>query len=232
MVTTSRASTDGDQVAFPAALERPDRLTDSVFDLVRDAIMNRSIGPGATVTEAELASRLNVSKTPVRETMIRLKEMGLLVQEGRRLRVIAPSLENIREAYEFRLCIEPYCARLAARNAAAGLSNGVVESAHRSMLSVQDDTAYYATGKAFHLGVAEASGNDLLRRAVEQAHVFTVTLSRRDLTRVVDQAGRANDHEEIAAAISAGDEDLAGRLMERHITVLLDSALKRFAGEE
>ncbi|BBB00960.1 putative GntR family transcriptional regulator [Actinacidiphila reveromycinica] len=216
---------------FPGAPARPDSLTDFVFELVRDAIINKSLAPGSVMTASDLATRLNVSKTPVRESMIRLKEAGLLVPDGRQLRVITPSRQLIHEAYEFRLYMEPHCARLAAQRAGATVRDQVAASAQRAVAGADSSDEYYAAGRDFHLRIAQATDNALLRKAVEQAHVFTLTLSRRDLPAPPDQAGRADDHVAVAKAIRAGEGDLAADLMRRHITVLMESALARF-GEE
>jgi DNA-binding GntR family transcriptional regulator len=209
---------------------RPDSLTDFVFDLVQNAIVSKALAPGSAVTESELAARLGVSKTPVRESMIRLKEIGLLVPDGRRLRVITPSRQLIQDAYEFRLCIEPQAARLAAQRAqpaerqritVAGARRGGGEPEH-------DGGAKGDPDRHFHLQIADATQNDFLAGAVERSHLFTLTLTLRDLTEVVDRGTRDSDHVAIAKAIAEGEEDGAASAMEHHITMLRESALERF----
>jgi len=209
---------------------RPISITDLVFDRIRDAIINKSIPPGSAVNEADLAQRLRVSKTPVRESLIRLKEIGLLVPSGRRLRVITPSRQLIQHAYEFRMLIEPDCARIAARRAPEAERQEIAASADEAVASAQHDDVqgYYRAGRDLHLRIADATGNALLSSAVERSHSFTLTLMRRDLSEAIDLRTRSQHHVAIAAAIAQGDEDRAENEMRQHIDAMQESALRRF----
>src|ERR1700716_2927871 len=94
---------------------RPESLSEVVYETIRDAIVNRTIPPGVRVTEAGLAKQLNVSKTPVREALLRLREIGLIEPSGvRGGRIILPSPTSIRQAYEVRLALETFAAEAAA----------------------------------------------------------------------------------------------------------------------
>ncbi len=57
---------------------KPESLADVVYSAIREAIVSKQLLPGERVTEAGLATRLHVSKTPVREAMLRLQEVGLI----------------------------------------------------------------------------------------------------------------------------------------------------------
>jgi DNA-binding GntR family transcriptional regulator len=216
---------------FAEAPVRPDSLTDIVFDRIRDAIINKSLPPGSAVSEADLAQRLLVSKTPVRESLIRLKEIGLLVASGRRLQVITPSRQLIEDAYEFRMLIEPDCARLAARRAPDADKKEIAASADKAVVSARADDVqgYYRAGRDLHLRIADATGNALLSSAVDRSHSLTLALMRRDLSEAVDLQNRSKHHVVIADAITRGDEDRADSEMREHIAGMLSSALRRFA---
>ncbi|BBB00966.1 putative GntR family transcriptional regulator [Actinacidiphila reveromycinica] len=219
--------------AFGALPPGPDRVTDYVFDLIRTAIIDKSLPPGSAVVESDLATRLNVSKTPVRESMIRLKELGLLETVGRRLRVVTPSPQRIREAYEFRVCLEPQCAQLAAERASPEQAADLLSGAERGVVvaDTRGTLGFYDAGYEFHRRVAAASGNSLLGGAVRRSHLYTLTLTRRDTHGPIDQPGHADDHLAIAQAIGEGDGGRAFDLMERHLQSLLVSALERIGDE-
>ena len=104
---------------------KPESLTDVVYEAIRDAIINRVLGPGSRVTEAGLAAQLGVSKTPVREALLKLRQVGLIEPVGRRGgRIALPSRTSIRHAYETREALESHAARLAAeRGASADLES-------------------------------------------------------------------------------------------------------------
>jgi len=71
-------------------------LTDMVFESIKSAIIEKSLPPGSRVSEAALATQLNVSKTPVRETLLRLRHIGLVHLTGGGLRVVTPSMKQPR----------------------------------------------------------------------------------------------------------------------------------------
>src|SRR3954464_1071179 len=99
---------------------RPDSLTDAVYEAIRRGIIDRRLPPGGPVTEAALAAQLGVSKTPVREALLRLKDAGVIEPNGRRGgRVVQRSEAAIRRAYEVREALESYAAGRAAERADA-----------------------------------------------------------------------------------------------------------------
>lgn len=75
---------------------RPANLTDLVLDALRQSIVDQTLAPGQQVSEASLAKSLQVSKTPVREALLRLRHIGLVEPASRGLRVVRPSAGTIR----------------------------------------------------------------------------------------------------------------------------------------
>src|SRR5580693_9279427 len=91
---------------------KPEPLAEIVFGIVRDAIVRKDLPPGSRISEARLAAQLNVSKTPVREALLRLEGIGLIVPDGNRgARVVKPSADNIQHAFEVRTALEGFAAR-------------------------------------------------------------------------------------------------------------------------
>ena len=96
--------------ALPPLAGRPSSLTTRVFAEIRDKIVDATLPPGSRVSESVLADQLRVSKTPVREALLRLRHIGLVEPSSTGLRVIQPSAKAIRDAYEFRAGVEAIAA--------------------------------------------------------------------------------------------------------------------------
>src|SRR5579885_1243438 len=95
----------GNGKILPAQLER------RVYERLRDDIVSGLLRPGDQLVEARLASDLGVSKTPVREALIRLQRDGLVsIEPYRGARVLEPSNDDIREILEFRELLECHIA--------------------------------------------------------------------------------------------------------------------------
>src|SRR5690349_9734612 len=91
---------------LPAQLER------RVYERLRDDIISGVLQPGDQLVEARLAADLGVSKTPVREALIRLQRDGLVsIEPYRGARVLEPSPDDVREIVELRELLECHVAR-------------------------------------------------------------------------------------------------------------------------
>src|SRR5256886_15482523 len=95
--------------------EKPESLTQIVYQTLRDAIISKRLPPGERVSEASLARQLRVSKTPVREALLRLQAIGLVeAAGGRGGRIVRPSADLLRPTSEARGPPESLAPRLAA----------------------------------------------------------------------------------------------------------------------
>jgi DNA-binding GntR family transcriptional regulator len=205
----------------PLFLEvRPDSLTDAVYEAIRRGIIDRRLAPGSPVTEAALAEQLGVSKTPVREALLRLKDIGVIEPNGKRGgRVVQLSEVSVRRAYEVRDALEPYAAGRAAGRAEADQVAELRSLAERSLACVKagDVDGFTHHDIDFHTGVAEAASNPLLRRMVEDALTLALTLRRRARPKATASLACAEAHLRIADAIADGDAAIAEREMRAHI---------------
>ena len=92
-------------------------LSDEVYERLRDEIVKGLIRPNERLVELDLAERLGVSRTPVRESLKRLAAEGLIHGGRHHLVVREHAPEEIREIYESRAALEGYASRLAAMRA-------------------------------------------------------------------------------------------------------------------
>jgi DNA-binding GntR family transcriptional regulator len=106
-------------------VERAASLGDTVYDLLRDYLRSGHVTWGEPLREADLAARLGVSRTPVREALARLASGGLIEVHGRSFRVPALTGEDLDEIYDLRLLLETEAVRQAAArpDGAAGITD-------------------------------------------------------------------------------------------------------------
>lgn len=212
--------------------DRPPNLRDVVFETIRRAIIERVLAPGEALTEPALAERLSVSKTPVREALLRLREMGLIEQSGpRSLRVIQPSPEAVRHAYEIREALEGFTAARAAQAADKQASSAIAMAARMSLeaAKIGDITSFRDNDREFHRLIAGLGQNPRIATLIDDAGAVISTLLRREMAPGQGPVECAEGHVRIADAIAAGDSDAAAREMTAHIRRVWQLARGRLA---
>jgi DNA-binding GntR family transcriptional regulator len=212
-------------------IERPDNLTDLVFAAIRDWIVDATLRPGSSVSEATLAKELSVSKTPVREALLRLRRIGLVEPTTRGLRVTLPSSRSVRHAFEYRAVLESGGATYAAQRCTGEQLQTIEHWATESMTSARDSDrpGFRHTDHQFHAAVADATGNEFMRSSIEDAFVLTVALRQRDVSLDRDLVPDALEHLEIAAALRAKDGATASALLATHALRIMDQLLDAMA---
>jgi len=212
---------------------RPGSLTEIVFDKIRDAIVNKQLAPGSRVSESMLAGMLEVSKTPVREALLRLCYIGLVEPTGRGLRVVVPDSTIVRDAYELRSGLEASAAQSAAARADRAQREAIVASASASLDQARaaNQAGFAEWDMKFHQAVAAASGNKLLAKAINDSVVLAFALRSRDVPTVDDSVVCGAQHVEIAMAIKDGRAEDAAQLMSTHISKVMQFVLS-FADDD
>jgi len=198
---------------------RAGNLTEVVFEAIRDGIVDKVLTPGARISEAQVASQLDVSKTPVREALLRLRHIGLVEPSERGLRVVRPSVKAIRDAYESRAGIERTAAQYAANRATTEEHERILLLARTSLeyARAQDGERFRQYDHEFHEAIACGARNAVLERAVKDSLVLTSALRARDVPASGDSVTCAQEHIRIAQAIRVGDAETAGREVAGHI---------------
>jgi DNA-binding GntR family transcriptional regulator len=194
---------------------------DSVYNTLRDAIVDGQLDAGDSLIEWHVARHFGTSRTPVREALLRLEAEGLASRVPRRGLVVRRLSEHeVREVYAVRLELEGLAAREAAREALASDIAQLRWVNQRLGEAIDSgDTASVPTlTNEFHQALASAAHNAMLRRFIMQAQDWT----RRVGTSTVALPGRrgaaVREHHGIIEAIAAGDAERAERLAREHIT--------------
>lgn len=200
---------------------RSENLSHLVYESIRDAIINRSLPPGARLTETKLAEELNVSKTPVREALVKLREVGLIEPAGRRAeRVIRPSRKTLEDAYDVRESLEVFASRRAAERATVEQAGAIREAAEDSLAGAREgDLARFgASDVAFHHAITAVTANRRLAELLDNAFALIVALRSRDLPDQETSIECGEAHVAIASAIATHDAAAAETSMRDHIT--------------
>lgn len=203
------------------------RASDRAYATLLDEIQSGLLPPGTVLAEAEQASRLGVSRTPMREALGRLAADGLVVQQSPRVTVVADiDQDDIRELFEVRRALEETAARLAAeRGDAAVFAALAAEFADVTLDSPDALEQYYGLIARFDAALDAAVANDYLTAALRPVRTHLVRVRR--LAR--DNPGRLEasvaEHRLIASAIQAGDADLAAHATHVHLHNALTSIL-------
>jgi GntR family transcriptional regulator, rspAB operon transcriptional repressor len=211
--------------------EKPESLTQLVYQALRDAIISKRLPPGERVSEASLARQLRVSKTPVREALLRLHAIGLVEADGGRGgRIVRPSAELIQHTYEVRGALESLAARLAAERATPAQRSQLFELAAASLAAAQDQDldGFRRHDEAFHDVLAAASANSYLARLIDNAYTLTAAARQRDVPRAGDSTDCATGHIRIAEAVSGGDAAAATAEAAAHVDMVGRLVLQAF----
>ncbi|WP_421979703.1 GntR family transcriptional regulator [Roseibium sp.] len=193
---------------------------DSAYDRLKDEILHGVLPPGYQAPEPDIASRLGMSRTPVREALIRLEAEGLIDLIPRRgARVVAISQKDFREIFEILAVLEGLAAHAAAQIGIAseplsGLRQVLEEG--ETALRAKDISAWAQLDDTFHRLVAGLSGNDRLHSEIcgllDQVFRANSVLLR------LNNAPAARDatHRKIVDAIAAGEAEQAAELANAH----------------
>jgi DNA-binding GntR family transcriptional regulator len=199
-------------------------LEESAYNAIKEAILNLEFRPGDPLIEAAIAAELAVSKTPVREALIRLEREGLVeVGTNRGRTVVRLSSRDVQEVFEIRGLLEGHLARGLAPTAPESLLNELEESiiASESATRAGDRRAYFAYVRKFDRILYDASPN---RRMVPLLHNFQDLLDIIGAisTDATGRAGRSNlEHRRILAALRARDPNQAAERMSDHVQSVL-----------
>jgi DNA-binding GntR family transcriptional regulator len=145
----------------------------SVYARIRSDIIFCEIAPGTPINERELASRYNISRTPLREILVKLAHQRLVVLEPKKGATVAPvDFATARALYEVRLPLERATAALAAVRATPADVTALREliatlERHREN---GDLAAFITTDRAFHDALARIAANPMLYELLEDLH--------------------------------------------------------------
>jgi DNA-binding GntR family transcriptional regulator len=201
-------------------------LGDDVYWRLRREIVRGELRPNQPLAELDIAERLHISRTPVRESMQRLAADGLVISRRRRWIVHEHSKAEIQEIYEVRAALEGYAARLA--------SQRVTEDDVVSLSRLRDESepildlaARIESNEAFHHRIVAISGNHRLSELLDRNRNYGFNRQVASLYSPDDLAESAAQHRGVVDAIRARDGDSAERIAREHIASALAIIIAR-----
>jgi DNA-binding GntR family transcriptional regulator len=203
----------------------PVRASERAYLALLDEIQSGVLAPGAVVAEVEQATRLGVSRTPLREALGRLAADGLVVQASPRVTVVADiDADDIAALFEVRRALEETAARLAARRGDRRGFSALAEEFDR-IEPAGDADAYYRLIARFDAALDAAVANEYLTSALKTVRTHLVRVRRLARDNPARLAASVGEHRLIATAIAAGDADLAAHATHVHLHNALTSIL-------
>jgi DNA-binding GntR family transcriptional regulator len=197
--------------------EKEARLsTDGLVRLLEDDILNSILKPGDRLDEQSLARRFEVSRTPVREALRHLASSGLI------------------EMFQVMAEYEGLSARLSARR----MTTSEIAEMRKwnkecdALANKEDHDGFYAANNLFHETIFRGSRNEFLQEESRKLRNRLNAYRRHITTQPRSMQRSVVEHNRIADAIKAGDEDTAHNLMRQHVDLVAGRAADVFLALE
>ncbi|MYT70111.1 GntR family transcriptional regulator [Streptomyces sp. cg28] len=204
----------------PPAAER-------VYDHVKRAVLERRYEGGTLLTEGELAEAVGVSRTPVREALLKLEVEGLLRLYPKKGALVLPvSAQEIADVVETRLLVEEHAVRKAVP-ASPYLIERLTEllEQQRAQVAAGELAEAAATDRCFHAEIVRSGNNAILSRVYDQMRDRQLRMGVVVMQAHPDRTAKTlAEHEEILDALRAGDMEAAVTVVRRHVSRVRDLA--------
>lgn len=200
------------------------------YERIVDEIRAGSLRPGDRLTETELAMRLGISRTPVREAIRQLEADGL-VSHVPRMGAAIRRLDHaeISELYDMRAVLEGTAARFAAQ-VASRIEIDELHAIHQAMGQSRDPVTLARHNTQFHAALRDAARNRFLIRAVAAIHKTLLILGPSTMEEGHRASEAQSEHAAILAALDARDPEAAEAAMRAHIRAAYRARLRQIRG--
>ena len=207
-------------------------LTERAYERLRRDIISCAIQPGAEISESQLALQYKLGKAAVRVALTKLSHDGLVRAIPRRGYMVMPvTLKDLHDVFELRLMLEPAAARMAAgkvNTQRLKTFDEVCRSGYEPG-DAKSTSRFLEANKAFHVTIAQATGNARLAGAIEHLLDEMTRLLHLGLGLRKGSQEMLHDHKTLVKALSRGDGEMAERLSREQIesarNMLLSSIL-------
>ncbi|MGP3687171.1 GntR family transcriptional regulator [Streptomyces sp. IBSNAI002] len=193
---------------------------DRVYRHVKQGVLDRRYEGGTLLTEGEVAEAVGVSRTPVREALLRLETEGLIRLYPKKGALVLPvSAQEIADVVETRLLVEEFTVRRAVP-APAALLERLEELLRAQQLQADsgDLAAFAALDRCFHAEIVRHAGNQILSRLYDQLRDRQLRMGVAVMHAHPDRVARnLAEHREVLAALRAGDADRAAACVRAHL---------------
>ncbi|MEM0092626.1 MAG: GntR family transcriptional regulator [Saccharolobus sp.] len=192
-------------------------LSQLAYESILNYIVTGKYKPGSTLKEEELASILKISRTPIREALVRLEKEGVIIKNGKSYTVVPLSENDILQLYEVRIALESEAAKLAALRANEDDIYNMLKIFSNIKNETSSDPLILANLNGnLHRAIAEASHNKYLIEILDNIRIklkivrvtLFISFQRRD--------EELKEHQDVIIAIKDRDPERAYNMMKRH----------------
>lgn len=227
-------------MSFAVGPDAAVRDGDRVYEDLRQRILSLELIPGSIFDEAKIVSEFGVSRTPVREAVIRLVSEGLLRRDGRQIRVSSFEVGQLRPFFEANRLLSRALHRLAAiRRTAAQLEKIRAEMvAFEKSTRAGSDAIMNQANYRFHREIARAADSAFLERVYSDIQLEAMRLSRQCFEAGDNTTAQLEshlsvivaDHRDLFTAIEQRKPDDADRIASRHSDLFRDRVARQLLG--
>jgi DNA-binding GntR family transcriptional regulator len=208
-------------------------LRERIHDRLRTAILNGELAAGTPVIEAEIATRLGASRTPVREALRRLEAEGLLEPRGLRGTVVRELKgDEVACVFEIREALESLAARRAARTIRSGQLERLEAELDGMRDAIDDPPEMERHDTAFHDLILAAATGERLRRMLTELREELIAYRFLSLSDLARRHETITEHRAIFDALRAHDEQAAGERTAAHIANARAAVLRLAAAQK
>jgi DNA-binding GntR family transcriptional regulator len=192
--------------------------TSRAYDHVKQAILDRAYPGGALLSEGEIATAVGVSRTPVREALLRLETEGLVRLYPKRGALVLPvSPQEISDVLETRELVETFSAgRATIGPELVGDLTRLLEDMRRHA-DGGDGREFAYADRCFHRSLVAATGNEILTQLYDSLRDRQLRMARLTADDPVRTADAIRDHAEILEAVRSGDRRRIRAAVHRHL---------------
>lgn len=206
-------------------------LNEKAYDALKDSILSKEFPEGMRLVDTKLGEQYGVSRTPIRDALMKLSEEGLVSKEGKGYSVCKPTKKDICDIFELRLMIDIYAARKVITEILPNdpQAEQRLNAAYLSGVEGNKDEHFVQNDEEFHGCIVALTGNSRLidfyaiLRNQMRAFRGVTSLQPNRITKA------CNYHERIYKAIVARDADKAADAITLHTTLSMQDALADFA---
>lgn len=202
-----------------------------IYTLLLDRIVSLEYQPGELLNEKKLIDELDVSRTPIREALLKLSEKGFVIMVPRVGTYVSQvDLREIKYAYEVKKNLEVLACELAAARATETQVNSLFEIVERieTYRSQEDYREYINDDYRFRKIIREASQNPYLLNYLKELNKKTMRFVNYVEYKLENPAWYNASLRTMAEAIRDHDSDAAGKEMKSHTEIFLNELAKRF----
>lgn len=209
-------------------MEKSISMADIVFERIEDAILSGEFAAGDVVSELKLCKMLDVSRTPVREALTRLRQEGLVKESGKGAIVVGVSKDDLFDIYDVRMRIEGL--------AAAKCASVITEEQLKELGETLELQEFYTAknqpdsikklDSQFHEQIYSYCQSRTLETLLSELHRKVKRYRKTSVSNPERAVLAVKEHREIFEAIAAHNAALAEELVEKHIRNAKESIIK------